>query len=278
MILNILNKVLSLLFGIGCSCYYFYCHQFWTCENILKGIGAGIIFFMFAWLCIFLLIWLFFLGVALTINTKEEYSRVSKIYYGIFNFWYSYICSLTGMKIKVTGLEKMPSGTRFLTVCNHRSNFDNMVQSAVLKHEKIAFISKIENFKIPFACQYMTRALYLPIDRGHPKKALETITKAIGYINNDIISVGVFPEGSRSKNCELKRFKAGCLRVAEKTGCPIVVCTIQGTEKVHKNFLWKKTVVNFDILRVYSTEEVKASSTVKLADEIRELMLEKLGK
>ena len=52
------------------------------------------------------------------------------------------------MKIKVTGLEKMPSGTRFLTVCNHRSNFDNMVQSAVLKHEKIAYISKIENFNL----------------------------------------------------------------------------------------------------------------------------------
>lgn len=278
MILNVLNNVLSLLFGIGCSAYYLYCNQIWTCENILKAIGAGLLFFAFAWICLFLLIWFFFLGAALTINPKKEYKQVSKVYYAIFNLWYSYVCSFFRMKIIVSGLEKIPSGQRFLTVCNHRSKFDNMVQCAVLKKEKIAFISKIENFKIPFACQYMTRALYLPVDRGNIKKSLQTILKAISYINNDVISVGVFPEGQRSKTGELLPFKPGCLKVAEKTGCPIVVCCIDGTEKVHKNFPWKKTVVKFDIIRVYTGEEVKASSTVNLADEIRNQMLERLGK
>lgn len=278
MILNVLNNVLSVLFGLGCTGYYFYNNQLWTAENILKGLGAGVLFFILAWLCLFLLIWAFFLGTALTINTKKEYKTVSNVYYGIFNFWYSYICSFFRMKIIATGLEKIPSGKRFLTVCNHRSKLDNMVQSTLLKNKKIAFISKIENFKIPFACQYMTRALYLPIDRGNRKNALETILKAIGFINNNIISIGVFPEGTRGTNGQLLPFKPGCLKVAEKTGCPIVVCTIDGTEKVHKNFPWKKTVVKFDVIRVYSGEEVQASSTVNLADEIRNQMLEKLGK
>lgn len=277
MILNLLNNILGLLAGIAGGVYYFLIKDVDSISDCFMGIGFALLVLLFTWLCLFLLIWLFFLVVALTINPKKEYTKVNNFYYFIFNSWYSYICSFFRIKIVASGTEKIPSGTRYLTVCNHRSNLDNMVQCAVLKKEKIAFISKIENFKIPFACQYMTRALYLPIHRGDTRKSLQTILKAISFIKNDVISIGVFPEGKRSKNGQLLAFKPGCLKIAEKTLCPVVVCTIDGTEKVVKNFPWKRTVVHFDIIKVYSKEEMETRKTVDLSDEIRNLMLEKLG-
>ena len=278
MILNILNNILSLLCGAFTLVYYFINNSSCAALNILKGIGLSIAALVGGYIVVFLLIWLFFISVSFFIRPNKDYDKPSKIFNAIFILWYSYINSFFRVKIKVTGLEKVPFGTRFLAVANHRSNLDNMIQALVLKKEQIAYISKPENFKIVLCRAYMKRALYLPIDRGDVRNALLTIIKAINYIKDDVISVGVFPEGRRSKTGELLDFKPGCFKIAEKSFCPIVVCTLDGTEKVHKNFPWKKTVVNFDVIKVFNYEEYKDLPTVDLSEKIRNLMLEKLGK
>lgn len=278
MILNILNNILSLLCGVFTIVYYFINNSSSAALNILKGIGLSIAALVGGYIVVFLLIWLFFISVSFFIRPNKDYDKPSKIFNAIFILWYSYINSFFRVKIKVTGLEKVPFGTRFLAVANHRSNLDNMIQALVLKKEQIAYISKPENFKIVLCRAYMKRALYLPIDRGDVRNALLTIIKAINFIKDDVISVGVFPEGRRSKTGELLDFKPGCFKIAEKSFCPIVVCTLDGTEKVHKNFPWKKTVVNFDVIKVFNYEEYKDLPTVDLSEKIRNLMLEKLGK
>lgn len=278
MILNILNNILSLLCGVFTIVYYFINNSSSAALNILKGIGLGLAALVASYLVIFIIIWLFFISVSFFIRPNKDYDKPSKIFNAIFILWYSYINSFFRVKIKVTGLEKVPFGTRFLAVANHRSNLDNMIQALVLKKEQIAYISKPENFKIVLCRAYMKRALYLPIDRDDVRNALLTIVKAINYIKDDVISVGVFPEGRRSKTGELLDFKPGCFKIAEKSFCPIVVCTLDGTEKVHKNFPWKKTVVNFDVIKVFNYEEYKDLPTVDLSEKIRNLMLEKLGK
>lgn len=277
MILNILNNLVAIFFGLFTAVNYFLVFNVPSASKIFIGIGQAFLMLVIAWIACFILIWLFFIFVALTINPKKEYKKISPFYYGVFNLWYSYITSFFRVKVKATGLENIPTNQRFLTVCNHRSNLDNMIQSKVLKKHKIAFISKIENFHIPLANQYMTRSLYLAMDRKDVRKSLQTILKAIDYIKNNVVSIGVFPEGTRSKTGKLLDFKPGCLKIAEKTKCPIVVCCLDGSEKINKNFPWKKTIVNFDVIKVYSTQELESLKTVNLSDEIRNLMLQKLG-
>ena len=48
----------------------------------------------------------------------------------------------------------------------------------VLKPWDIAFISKGENFKIPFFGRIIRKCCFMPIDRENPRKALRTINKA----------------------------------------------------------------------------------------------------
>ena len=91
------------------------------------------------------------------------------------------------------------------------------------------------------------------------------------------MSMSIFPEGTRSKDGKLGEFKPGCLKVAEKAECPIAVFALQGTEKIMKNFPWRKTKVSIDMLRVIQPEEFAEKTTVDISDEIRSEMLKKLG-
>ncbi len=203
---------------------------------------------------------------------KKEYKKTNKFYNWVFVLWYRYMMIVGLLRLHVTGYEKVPFGTHFLLVSNHRSKFDNFVQCAVLKKTQIAYISKPENFKIPMGRRYMRRGLYLSIARNNPREAMGTILKAIEYIKSDIVSIGIFPEGTRSTDGSLKDFKPGSFKIAEKAGCPVVVCCMQGTENIAKNWPFKKTDVYMDILEVIPAAVWAEKSTVEVAKYAQELV------
>lgn len=278
MFLNVLNWLVSILGGLGGCIFFLLKSTAYSAGDILKCVALGLLVFVIVYICFFILIWLFFIFIACTINCKKEYTKSSEFYNYIFVLWYRYICAFSRVKIHTSGMENLPKNQKYLTVCNHRSSYDNFVQTVALRPEKIAYITKPENYKIPLAGAYMRRGLYLSIDRENVRNALKTIMKGIEYIDSNLINIGVFPEGTRSKTGELGVFKPGCLKVAEKAECPIVVFTVQGTELVRKNFPWKKTDVYLDLIKVIQPEEFENKTTVDISDDIRNAMLKKLGK
>ncbi|MCR4714471.1 MAG: 1-acyl-sn-glycerol-3-phosphate acyltransferase [Treponemataceae bacterium] len=231
-----------------------------------------------AYLAVSLLIWLLLILICWTIPLDKEYEKPSKGYYKVFNAGYSYLCRLAGARIHVSGLEKVPFDKPFLFVSNHRSKFDNMVESVALKKSVIAFITKPENFKIPIGRHYMKRSCYLPIDRDNPRVAMETIIKASDMLKNGVCSVGVFPEGTRGDGTSLLDLKPGCFKIALKAKCPVVVGTIRGTEMLHKHFPFRRTDIYFDIVKVLSEKELENIKTVQIADDVRNLMETSLSK
>lgn len=122
----------------------------------------------------------------------------------------------------------------------------------------------------------MNRCLYIPIERGNPREGLKAILKSIEYIKNGITSIGVFPEGKRSKTGELLEFKPGCFKIAQKAKCPVVIGATYGTEKIHSNFPWHTSHTHFDIIRVLEPEEYENMSTVEMAELSRKLIAEHL--
>ena len=227
------------------------------------------------WILWQLLLWIFWIFVNLTINKKKEYSTPSVFYNWAFVLWYRYMMVAGRLKVRVTGYEKVPFGRRFLIVSNHCSKFDNFVQCAVLKNTQIAYISKPENFKIPLGGRFMRRGLYLPMQRGNTREELKTVMKAIENIKDDKVSIGIFPEGTRSKDGKLQEFKPGAFKIAEKARCPIVVCSMKGTIDIHKNWPWKRTLVNMDILEVIEPSVWDSKNTVEVSDYAYNLILNK---
>lgn len=238
-------------------------------------IPACLVVFWISWQ---LLLWLFWICVNLTINKKKEYTKPSKFYNWAFVLWYRYMMVAGNLKVHVTGYEKVPFGKRFLLISNHCSKFDNFIHCAVLKKTQIAYISKPENFKIPIGGRFMRRGLYLSLPRGNTREEFKVIMKAIEYLKEDKVSIGIFPEGTRSKDGNLQEFKPGAFKIAEKAQCPILVCSMRGTFDIHKNWPWKRTHVYMDILDVIEPSVWQEKNTVEVSQYAHDLILNNINK
>lgn len=187
-----------------------------------------------------------------------------------------FLCGYAGVRVHVTGLEKLPEGP-FLFVSNHRSIFDPLVVMGWLDKYNISFISKPSNFKLSLIGLTARHAGYLAIDRTNDRAALKTILQAADYLKRGVCSIGIYPEGTRNKGDGLLLpFHAGSFKIAQRAGVPVAVVCTRGTEKVHKTLFFYRTPVYLDVLEVIDAERVKAMKTVELADYTRALLERKL--
>lgn len=228
-----------------------------------------------------LILGLFLLSVFITwiccLFVKDKfYSKDSKFYRFLLYFWTGFLSKIIRIKVHVTGVENPPQGTRFLLVGNHRSNYDPILTWQTLKKYNISFISKKENFKIPFFGKIIRRCSFMEIDRENPRNAIKTINLASDLIKDDVASVAVYPEGTRSKTLELLEFHNGVFKIAQKANVPIVVLSILGTEKIHKNVIIRKSHVYIDILDVISVDEVQKLTTKEIGAKVREILVKKV--
>lgn len=218
------------------------------------------------------------LGVcSLLVNPGKEYDKNSSFYRFILDSATVAAMKLLRIHVHVSGIEKIPKDTKLLFVSNHRSNFDPLITWYALKKWKLAFISKPENFKIPFFGRIIRRCCFLPIDRENPRNAMATINRAAKLLKKQEVSIGVYPEGTRSKTCELLPFHNGVFKIAQKSDAPIVVLAISGTEKICKNYPFRHTDVYIDVLEVLSVEQVKATKTDIIGEKIKTEMENHLG-
>mgnify|MGYP002626481002 CR=1 FL=1 len=233
--------------------------------TILGVLGAVLLYLAFLAICAYVFV-----------DPKKEYTHNSRFYRHLLYFPTRIVLFLIGVRIHTTGLEKMPEG-RFLIVSNHRSNFDPLVSWRVLEKYDIAYISKFSNFKIPIWGRIIRKCCFLGINREDAREGMKTIIKAIKLIKEDEVSIGIYPEGTRSKTCELLPFHPGSFKVAQSANVPIVVVTVQGTEMIHRNFPFHGTDVRLDLLEVIPAETVKAMKTTEIAEHVHKLMAKHLG-
>jgi 1-acyl-sn-glycerol-3-phosphate acyltransferase len=154
------------------------------------------------------------------------------------------VTKMSGAGVIVNGLENIPDDTACLFVGNHLSYFDIIIGYTLLKRPT-GFIAKKEFEKYPSlnVWMYLMRCLF--IDRKDIKQGMKTILKAVEYLKSGI-SIFVFPEGTRSKDGKMLPFKEGSMKMAEKSGCPIIPVAISNTRElfeVHFPRITPKTVV-----------------------------------
>lgn len=245
--------------------------------TLWEDIWIPIVLFIGCYVGVVLLYFAFIGVLSLTINTKKEYDKPNKFYALLLTLTMEMLTNYSRTKVKVIGKELIPTDQKYMFVFNHRSKFDPIIQSYVLKKSNLVHISKPSNFKAPIAGPFIKRSCYLPIDRENAKNGLKTILKAIKLIETNTASVGVSPEGTRNYGDGLLPFHNGCFKIALKAKCPIVVCTMRNTSDIHKNFPWKKTKVEMRILKVLTYEEIKDLSTNDISNIVRGIMVDDLG-
>ncbi len=263
MILNVIFVLLSLIAsGAVCFCGQGF-HPAWLLL-VIPAFYVGIALLYFA---ILLLV-----SLMMPRRAPKKISKVCR-----FIIWFSlrWLMLVMGIRIRLTGKEKLPDCPCVL-VSNHRSDFDPMTVLAALNKRKLAYISKEGNFKIPIVGPFIRQAGFVGIDRGNGIRAVRTLQAAADRMKSEGVDIGIYPEGTRSKTGKLLRFKTGACYLAQLANAPIVIMTTQGTEKISKRFLFSPIVVELNIIEVIDRERVNSTSQNELTDYIRQVVASNL--
>ncbi len=125
------------------------------------------------------------------------------------------------MRVKVVGQENLPpEGEKLVLCCNHISNWDPVVLVAAQPKRHIHFMAKAELFKNPvFAWLLGKQFGAFAVHRGTgDTDALEVAKQLV----KDGKIMGIFPEGTRSKDGKLLRAKSGTALIVAQTGATVL--------------------------------------------------------
>ena len=142
--------------------------------------------------------------------------------------WSRLILWTTGVKVRVEGLERLDPGRSYVFAANHQSIYDIPIVFASLPFQ-VRIIAKESLGRIPFMGWHLQRTGHVLVDRSKPgASAVRKIAKLVA----DGHSLIVFPEGTRSTDGTVARFKGGPFVIAVDAALPIVPISIAGSRHV----------------------------------------------
>jgi 1-acyl-sn-glycerol-3-phosphate acyltransferase len=160
------------------------------------------------------------------------------------------------MVMDIKGLENLPTSGAAIIASNHVNNFDVFPLQLALPRA-LFFMGKAELFKIGFVHAVFRQMGGFPVYRGEGDGwALEHSAR--------ILSAGqllaMFPEGTRSRGRGLAVAKTGAARLAIETGVPIVVVSIDGSQRFFKKFPRRNRVRVVIAAPIYPSQSESAMS------------------
>jgi len=209
---------------------------------------------------------------------KEDPKAQQEHTQGIVRWILGLLFQATGSKLDVKGLERIPDEA-VLYVGNHQSYFD-ILAGYMTVPGLTGFVAKKEMEAWPLVPQWMELINCLFLDRKDMKQGLKTILQGIEKVR-DGVSVWIFPEGTRNENedsLELMPFHEGSLKIAEKSGCPVVPVAITGTPDIfEKHFPWiRPSHVTIEYGEPFYIKELPAEYRKRPGAYTRERIIEML--
>jgi 1-acyl-sn-glycerol-3-phosphate acyltransferase len=146
-----------------------------------------------------------------------------------------------------------PSDPRrpYVVVANHESFVDILLISHLPFEMK--WLAKQEFFRIPAVGWMMRLAGDIPLRRGERDSTIAALAACRERLD-ELVSVMIFPEGTRSRTGELGEFKDGAFRLAIEAGVPVLPLAVHGARAALRAHDWR-----FE----YATAEVRVLEPVE---------------
>jgi 1-acyl-sn-glycerol-3-phosphate acyltransferase len=172
-----------------------------------------------------------------------------------------------GVRVRVRGLERIPSGV-CLFVANHTSSADAPAVVGSIPR-RIAILVKESLFRWPIVGQAFQSAHFIPVNRKEHESAIASVEKAAVALRGGQ-SFLIYPEGTRSPDGRLQRFKKGAVVMAIKAGVPIVPMVCSGAHKIMQK---RSLVIHPGEMQVEFLDPIDAS---KYSMEERDILNDRL--
>ena len=140
------------------------------------------------------------------------------------------VLSVSGMRVRVEGLENIPREGGCVVASNHLSFTDTPLLLARIPLQ-FRFLARSGLLRVPFIGGHLRRAGHISVPLEDVRGSLKAMSEAARMVRDRGVSALIFPEGGRSEG-ELQEFKEGAAYIAIKAGVPVVPVAIQGTREV----------------------------------------------
>lgn len=191
-----------------------------------------------------------------------------------FFWWYVPIT----WKRRIEGLEHVDKKKPYVIVINHNSMVD--IISLYFVPLNFRWVSKQEVFRIPFIGQMLWMHGDIAIQRGRATESMKKVIRDGKMWIDRGVSVAIFPEGTRSKNGEIQRFKGGAFVLAKEAGVDILPVVLDGTTSLLRPksifFNWRH-LLTVKVLPPIPASKVVKSDVNELAQEVQGMMTEALA-
>lgn len=233
-------------------------------------------------------IWFCYLGITLLgslpslrkaqqLQNEEKIDDRDAVVNKIVGPWARKLLKVSGTQVTVKGIENVPKDRAVLFVANHQSNFDIPILLGNIDRPK-AFIAKVELEKFPVINKWMTLMECVFMDRSNIRQSAKAINQGIKNLKNGY-SMVVFPEGTRTYDGIMLEFKPGALKLATKSGAPIVPVTINGSKDIMtkgSNIIRPAKVEIVIDSPIEITDEMK-QDTIALSEHVQGIIAKNLG-
>jgi 1-acyl-sn-glycerol-3-phosphate acyltransferase len=142
--------------------------------------------------------------------------------------WSRLILLTTGVNVEVSGLDRLEPGRTYVFVANHQSIYDIPILFWSLPFQ-LRIIAKESLGRFPFLGWHLRRTGHLLVNRARPDRAIFVWASTL---TSRSLSLIVFPEGTRSRDGRVGRFKGGSFHMALEAGLPVVPLSVVGSRHV----------------------------------------------
>jgi 1-acyl-sn-glycerol-3-phosphate acyltransferase len=158
--------------------------------------------------------------------------------YRINQFWTWLVLRLAGISLTVKGLENIDPRRPYIFIVNHQSYLDIPVLVQALPRFQLRWIAKKELLRVPFFGWAMWATKHVTVDRSDSQDAMKSIARAKDLLAAGI-SLVIFPEGTRSQDGRLQKFKKGGFLLAVQTRMSLVPVTVNGSASLLPIGSWR---------------------------------------
>lgn len=128
------------------------------------------------------------------------------------------------LRFRTRGIERIPKTGGGLVLINHQSALDPLLAGVALQRP-ISYVARDTLFPVPFIGWVLKNTYVLPINR---EAASSRLIKAMVRRMNHGFLVGMFPEGTRSRDGQVGPFKPGFIAMIRRCNVPIYPVGIAG--------------------------------------------------
>lgn len=188
---------------------------FWFPVNLLQGILAAL------WTAFWILV---ALTVCAVLRRKSPGLALAR------RVWAPGILLFGPVRLRIEGKERLASSGPHFFVANHQSWVDIPALFVSLPMP-VLFLAKRELARIPFLGKYIEAMGMVFVDRADRKGSVHTVDQATVRLREGW-SILSFPEGTRSPDGRVQRFKTATFASALEAGVPVVPVALEGPARI----------------------------------------------